>query len=224
RRDRAAREVEVREVAAAAEAALRPVVARDPLLVVPLARIGGSFDRAAPADPVGGAVDEDPQPEVAATSLRLGKRRGEPDPVAGVVGDDRVADRVDARLLRQEPGAPRRAGVPRGREADPGRAAAEVPSALEDGDDRRPEGGARGLDLGLVLRGLVGERVARELPADDLAVVRYAVGQLGGHEVVAGAAGDLVDGLVRLSGDPIVTRAAVEDVAAAATSKDVVAA
>src|SRR5919108_130504 len=215
--------VEVREVAASAERAREPVVADEPLLVVVLGRIAGRDDRRAPREAVPGAADERAHAE-----LRLGDGRDQPDSVQRVVGDDGVArgGRVAVRLRRrrqrrQEPAAPVGAPVPRGREADPRRAAVDHPAGLEGGHDRRADRVAVGLDLRLVLALRVGERVARELPRHDLAAPADGVGELGHGHVTAGAAANGVAGAVVGDGEPVAARTAGEDVASGAAVEQV---
>ena len=66
--------------------------------------------------------------------------------------------------------------------------ALEAASDLEGGDRRSAEREAVGLDLGLVLGAVVSVRVAREAAADELAVARDRIDQVGVHDVGACAA------------------------------------
>src|SRR4029077_20881340 len=146
--------VAVAQVAGAEVRALRPVVAGDPLLVLPEARArADGLDRPAPAAAVARAVDRDGR-----AGAREDERDREPDAVAAVEGDRRVA-RARGQAA-EEAARPRPARVTRHREADVARAAVEDAPDLEDGDDLLAEGGGIGLDLRLVLALRVGVRVA----------------------------------------------------------------
>ena len=65
-------------------------------------------------------------------------------------------------------------------------------------------------------------RVARELPAHDLAIGRDLVSELGEHEVAPGAAPHRVDPAVSARREPVVPRASREAVAAGATVEEIV--
>ena len=88
----------------------------------------------------------------------------------------------------EEPAPPRRAVVARNGESDVRGRTVEAAADLERRDGRPAEREAVRLDLGLVLR--VGDRVgiAREAAADDLAVARDGVGEIGVHDVRARSA------------------------------------
>jgi hypothetical protein len=88
------------------------------------------------------------------------------------------------------------------------------PPGLEGRHDRLAECEAVGFNLRLVLAVEVRIRIARELAADDLTVVRDGVDQLGVDEIVAAAAADRVTGRVRVDGDPVVARTAGCSIAA----------
>src|SRR5438270_563027 len=223
RPDRGRAHVEVREVAVAAERAQRPVVARDPLLVVVLGRVSGGHHRRAPRDAVAG-----PAAQGAHADLGLRDGADQPGAVLRVVGDDGVARRgrvsCRPRLSREggeEAGAPVRACVLRGREADARGPAVDHPAGLEGGHERRADGEARRLHLGLVLPVLVGERVTREPPAHGLAARADRVLEVGDGEVAARAAADRVARAVVGGGEPVVARAADEEVAAGAAVQQV---
>ncbi len=216
RLDRLAGEVHVRHVAAAEEAARAPVVADDPLLVVVLGRAARSVDRAAPAQTVTRAIDDHRhRGEVRA------ERRGEPPPVPGVVGDHGVAHPVE-RPGRQEARAPRAAAVPRGGEAVPRGAAVEVPTRLEDRDDRRAEREAVGLDLRFVLRREPDSGVARDLAAHDLAVQADHVDDVGVDDVAAASARHVVHLEIAARDQTVGARAAEQPIAARPGVEEVV--
>ena len=203
--------IRVQVVAAAAERARCAVVARDPVLVERRARSRG--DRRRPVQAVARARDHH------ARSALLDRQRGdEPHGVRGVVRDARVGGRAlrsgRCRLGGdggEETPCPRAAGVVRDGEPDVRRAAGREAADLVRGDDGRSPGSVRRLDSGLVLARRVRRRVDGEPARDDLAVCRDGVAEVGGddvepaaavdrvlaaprglHEVVAGAAVDVV--------------------------------
>ena len=57
--------------------------------------------------------------------------------------------------------------------------------------------------------------------ADDLAAGAHAVAQIGGHDVAAGTAGDVVEAAVVLDRDPVVAAARVDPVGAVAAEQHV---
>ena len=215
----------VGQVAAPPERARRAVVAGEPVLVVGelIGLRQRRVDRRAPGQPGARAVDRQP---IDAGCER--KRVREPDSVGGVVGEHGVAcaggrpGRLRHRgQTGENPLPPGAAAVLRGREADARRAAVPVPTDLEEGDRRRADRLRVGLDLRFVLAVRVREAVAMDPAADDLAARSNEVAQVGGDDVEAGAAGDVVAAVVVLDGDPVVTRARVDPVRAFAPEQHV---
>ena len=218
--------VRIREIAAAALRARGAVVADDPVLVEGHAARVDALDRdnwVAPRESVARAADRE------ARDLVLDRERGD-EPRAGrrVVRDDRIAcTHVQARgnaLLREagkEPAPPGAAVVARDCEPDVVRAAVDAAADLVRDHGRPPDGEAVRLDLSLVLPGRRRVRIAGEPPPDELAVGRDDVGQVGVHDVEAGAAADGVPGAVVLDRDPVDPASGGEAVAAGPAVQEV---
>src|SRR5439155_3877223 len=115
-----------------------------------------------------GAAGEDVNRNQSSRNPEVGDH---PDVGFGVEGDRRIAHalvrkvgrrRVEGRV-RQEATGERFATVVRSGKADVRGAAVEETAHLESGDDRRTECERIGLDLGPMLTGVVGERIAAQL-------------------------------------------------------------
>ena len=159
-------------VAVAVMRALRPGIARDPVLVEEPADEGldwvlprqPTVRRSAHEDSRGRAERRETHPER--------ERRDHPDVVQRVVSDRRIADPgprpalVDGRA-REHPCRPGPAGVRRRRPADvAGAAAVHEPPRLERGNDRVPVAEGVRLDLGAVLALGIGVRVGADRRRD----------------------------------------------------------